>query len=238
MQAIQYLEATGHGMGTPATTQVESMHIADPRPGDYYLPGGTGSAAYVYQPDGKWPLNNSRTLDTYLSRIKNWSRIFLVTRAIYGFAAPAAPETQFDPNGMDTQLKTLMGEMPFDEAIATFLQQHPDASALTVFETQSQTGSTLPATAAAMNFLNTNSDLVNKHPLAATYFIPQVDTSGNFSEAGYQEQLAEGLRQKKDTSTFYDEVVYQQASQIYFNVENQKNTMLANHARGSVTFSV
>jgi hypothetical protein len=230
MQAIQYLEATGHGMGTAATTQVASRQIANPQPGDYVL---EGSEAYVYQPDGKWQLNNSQTMDSYLRRVKNWSRIFLVTRAIYGFAAPAAPETQFNPDGLDTQLKTLMGQMPFDEAIATFLQEHPDATPLTVFETQSQTGSTLPATAAAMNFLDDNSKLVNDYPLAATYFIPQADTQGPYSDAGYQEQLAEGLRQKKDPSTFYNEVMYQQAARIYFQVEDQKNTMLANHTVSS-----
>jgi hypothetical protein len=224
MQAIQSLEATGHGMGTPAIAQVASRDVANPKPGDYVA---DGPQSWVYQPDGKWQLNNAATLEKFKERVNNWARIFMFTRLVYGFAAPAAPENQFNPGNMHNELQTLMNEMPVDQAMTTFLAEHPDATAETVFQTQTPGGAFLPATKAAMSFLEANPTLVKDHPLAASYLIPAASTSGKFDLAAYQEQLAQGWRVRKSPDQFYQEILYQSAAQIYYRVENVKNQMIA-----------
>lgn len=234
MQAAQALEATGHGMSFPATTQVTSTSIPDPKPGDYVLSGGNvGASAYVYQPNGQWVLNDANTLDKYLKRVQNYARIFLLTRLIYGFNGPASPQTQFNPSNLHNDLNTAIAKYGITEGLQIFMAAHPDATPYTVFQSQSYSGGFLPATKASQNFLDSNPDLMSKHALAASYFIPQPDTLGKFDYNAYREQMAEGARQKKTPQDFYQQIVYQQAANIYFKVDDAKNAAIANHTAPS-----
>jgi hypothetical protein len=227
MQAQQMMEATGHGLGMPALTQVTSTDIPNPKPGDYVLIGGQGPGAMVYQADGHWRQNTAHDLQVMGDRVKQWARSIFLTRLVFGFAAPASPEVQFDPSHVHADLLTMMKSMPIDQAVPLFLQQHPDATPYTIFQTQTKTGGFLPATQAAMNFLDENKSLTSNHEDAATYFIPPADTQGPFSQTAYQEQLATGLRVRKDPATFYDQVVSADAASMYYNAENAKFAMLA-----------
>ena len=234
MSAIQYLEATGHGLGFTATNQVGTLNAgqkppktAGPyKPGDYFT---QGSDQYVLQPDGKWQDNSPQALTKYLDRVNNWSRIFMVTRAIYGFSGPASPENYFNPSGLSTQLQTLMNEMPYDQAVSTFMAMHPDATPMTVFQSANDVDGFLPATQTAMQFLNANPGLTSKYPLASTYFLPPADTTGKFDLAAYQEQMAQGLRSQKTPANYWTEIAYQEAANIYYGVESYKDQLVANN---------
>jgi hypothetical protein len=234
MQAIQYLEATGHGIGTVATTNLGQVNTdgAPPAhipglnlaPGDYMT--DVHGDQYTYQPDDTWRKTDPAALQTYLQRVKNWTRVFMITRTIYGFNAPASPENLFNPNHVHEDLQALLKTLPLEDAMATFMKEHPDASAYTVFQTATQAGAPLPATKDAMNFLDANSAFMHNHPLAGAYFLPQVDTSGKFSLAAYQTQLAEQLRLRKTPAEFWKEIAYNQAASVYFAAEDRKNAML------------
>ena len=224
-QAIQAVEASGHGMGTPAVNQVASQSIPNPRPGDYVV---NGASAYVYQPDGKWVLDDAESRQTYLNRIKNASRIILLTRLVYGFAAPASPETEFDPSNLHSDFASLMNTLPVEEAITVFLAEHPDATPETVFQTTNSLGGFLPATTQAMSFLDANPKLVSNHASAAVYFIPPEAQTDAYSQAAYTEQMQQGLRLRKDPTTFYNDIIYQEAANLYFAADDLKNQTLAN----------
>ena len=154
--AVQYLDATGHGMGYPALRLVgngsppQSGHFL---PGDYYSDNGT---FWVYQPGGNFVDNSPAAMQTYLTRVQNWARVFMGVRALYGFAGPASPENLFDPKGMATQLQALMNQMPYEQAVATFMTLHPDATAMTVFGSQTTNGGFLPATTKTCEFIKAN----------------------------------------------------------------------------------
>jgi hypothetical protein len=224
MQAMQYLDATGHGLGTPAINQVAGPDVAHPQPGDYYLDNGNPT---VYQPDGRWQRNTPDALNGYRQRVQNWARIFMVTRLIYGFNGPAAPENMIAPTGLHNDLANFMKAMPFNEAMAAFVAAHPNATAYTVFQSQNETGGFLPATKAAMDFLDHNPGLLKDHSLGAPYFIPAPDTSGAYDANAYTEQMQMGLRQRKDPKTFLNQIEYQDAAATYFKNEDMKNQMLA-----------
>jgi hypothetical protein len=229
MSAIQYLEASGHGLGTPAITQVTGPAVAHPQPGDYYL---DGNVPVVYQADGRWQRNTAQAIEQYRQRVQNWARTFMMTRFIYGFNGPASPENMIAPTQLHNDLANLMksaGSGGFNNAMAAFLTAHPNATAYTVFQSQNETGGFLPATQAAMDFLNSNPGLLKNHQMAAPFFIPAPDTSGNYDANAYTEQLQMGLRQRKDPTNFWEQAVYQQAANLYFKNENMKNTMIANN---------
>jgi hypothetical protein len=228
MDAIAYLEATGNGMAEPAVTRVGTG--APPKTGRGYQSGDyfdDNNIFWVLQPGGQWQRDDAKAQQTYLDRVKNWSRIFLLTKMLFGFAAPAAPESQFNPGGMHNELEDLLNTMPFNEAMATYMQLYPGATAETVFQTQDAGGSTIPATAAAMSFLQANPGLEKNYSDAATYFIPAPDTSGKFDLAAYQEQLANGTRTQKMPEDYWQQVTYDQAANIYYKVAAYKNQQIA-----------
>jgi hypothetical protein len=232
MQAIQYLEATGHGISQPAINNLGNTNTVGPppagtkgQPGDYVT--DARGQPYVAQPDGTWRRNDPIEQQQYLQRVKNWARIFLMSRAVFGFSAPAAPEAQFNPDNLHNDLQTYLKELPFNEAVGAFLKQHPDATAYTVFQTKSGDGTPPPATAKAMDFYDTNRPFMDAHRDAGSYFIPQPATKGPFDLAAYQEQMAEGFRLKKAPSEFYNDVQYALSARTYFQALDNKNKLVA-----------
>jgi hypothetical protein len=244
MSAIQYLEATGHGLGETASNLVGHLQAGQQppsdtrayRPGDYFA--SDNGKMYVLQPDGHWQDNSVEAMQAYLHRVQNFTNILMVTRLLYGFAAPAAPIDYFNPKGYSAELQTLMQQMPANQAMAVFLKKHPDATAMTVFQSQTtmgmpsmqHLGEYLPATQAAMQFFNANQALVKNHPLAAVYFLPAPDTKGKFDTAAYQQQLGDGLRQQKAPSDYWTEIAYQEAANFYYSVEGYKSQLVASNA--------
>jgi hypothetical protein len=165
-----------------------------------------------------------------MQRVKNWTRVFLITRTIFGFNAPASPEALFDPSHVNEDLQSLMKELPTNEAMAAFMKIHPDASAYTVFQTKNQAGGPLPATAAAMQFMDANSGFFNDHKQAGAFFIPTQDSSGKFDQQAYRDQLTEQLRVKRTPTEFWQEIAYTNAANTYFKAEQAKNQMLSSGA--------
>lgn len=241
MSAIQYLEVTGHGLGTPGVIQVGAQtggtfqppaNAASMPAGSYVMFNGN---AMVKQNDGRW-VNFAQQSQTFLNRVRNWTRIFFTARALYGFSGPASPEDYFDAKGLNAEYEELLNEMPYQNALAVFMAQHPDATAITVGQTTSNASGLgpdfsidgyLPATQAAMNFIAANPQLVQQFPGAAAYFIPEADTAGKFDLSAYQEQMQEGFRQQRTPQQFLDEVTFQNAANYYYQVEDYKNKAVA-----------
>jgi hypothetical protein len=231
MQAVQYLEASGHGIGQVAVNDVGTYNgVGAPpedkqaKPGDYVT--DEAGKVWVVQADGQWRRNDPAALTAYMQRVKNWTRVFLINRTIFGFNAPASPENLFDPGHVNEDLQTLLKQLPYNEAIATFMKLHPDASAYTVFQTKNQAGGPLPATATAMQFMDANNPFFADHKLAGAFFIPTQDSTGKFDQQAYHNQLQEQLRVKRTPTEFWQEIAYTNAATPYFNGEKAKNQML------------
>lgn len=232
MQAIQYLEASGHGIGTVATHDLGQYDgIGAPpvhqgtKPGDYVQ--DRAGKTWVVQADGQWRQNDPAALTAYMNRVKNWTRVFLITRTLFGFNAPASPENLFNPNHVNEDFQQLIKELPYQQAIATFMKLHPDATAYTVFQSKNQAGGQLPATTAAMNFMDANSAFFHDHPLAGAFFLPSQDSTGKFDRNAYLQQMQEGLRVRRTPREFWQEIAYQQAANDYFPAEQKKNALLS-----------
>lgn len=233
MQAIQYLEASGHGLGEVAVNNLGKINTSDKAPdlhGPQYKPGdyvtdATGKM-WIVQADGAWRENSPQALNTYMNRVRNWTRIFLLTRTIFGFNVPASPSNLFDPNHVNEDLQTLLKTLPTNEAFAAFMKLHPNATAYTVFQSKDQAGAPLPATASAMAFMDANPTFFHDHPLAGSFFIPTTDSTGKYSNAAYQSQLEQQLRIKKTPEEFWQDIAYSAAATRYFAAENNKNAML------------
>jgi hypothetical protein len=233
MQAIQALEATGHGIGAPATNNRGTYNgIGVPaglagKAGDYFT--DAQGKQFVMQGDGTWRDNSAAAMDQYLKRVDKWTRTFMLMRAVFGLSGPSSPQVQFNPNNLHEDLQRYLNTsgMTVSQALSAFVQQHPDASPYTVFQTKSGDGMPAPAVAPAMAWMDSHQSFVSAHRDAASYFIPMPDTTGKFDLAAYQEQMAEGFRIRKDPREFYNDVTYAMSASTYFNALDNKNKMLA-----------
>lgn len=188
MQAMQLLEASGHG-----------------------LPDGADSTQY----------------EEWVDRVRGWSRTLALTRTIFGFAAPAAPEVQFDPAHLNERLRSLMRTLTIDEALKQFAKENPNATAYTVFRSQAKGNEPLPATEHLIPVLNDNKDFLKAYPMAGGWFLPQAPVGDKFSFAAYREAFALGLLEHKTPTQFYKDLKFSEAAASYFPIRDQRDELLA-----------
>ena len=236
MLVIQYLDATGHGIGFPAETQVGTLAAGQKPPtntkayraGDFFAQAG--GTDFVLQPGGDWVDNSADAQARWLQRVQHYTRILMATKAMFGFLAPASPTFRFNPKGMSDELLGLINKEGYEQGVASFMQRHPDATAMTVYQSQDKTGGFLPSTQASMGFMQSNSQLFTKHKLASTFFIPAPDTKGPFDLAAYQQQFRDGLRQQKTPEQYVNDIAYQESATFYYGVLNYKDQQVASGA--------
>lgn len=188
MQAMQLLDAAGHG-----------------------LPDGATSTEY----------------EQWVDRVRGWSRTLALTRTVFGFAAPAAPEVQFDPAHLNERLRSLMRTLTMDEALKQFAVENPNATAYTVFRSQAKGNEPLPATEHLIPVLNDNKDFLKAYPMAGGWFLPQAPVGDKFSFAAYREAFALGLLAHKTPTQFYKDLKFSEAAAKYFPIRDERDALLA-----------
>ena len=98
------------------------------------------------------PNNPTRPANRAVRReAHEWARSLLVARAMLGFVLPATPNADLDPDNLDSRYKTLLSQLPYEQATTQFIKEHPDAVAYTVPSTQGSTEGGLPSTQADLN---------------------------------------------------------------------------------------
>lgn len=211
------------------TTVSRLIHIAVDSPNTSHQMASAMMQAMAYlEATGNAPANNAspQELQGYQEKLKNWTRILFLTRTLYGFAAPASPELQMDPDHLAKEYRDLLGQLPIEEATAEFMRRHPDATPYTVFQSKSASGATLPATTAAADFMAKNDAFLQTYPQAGGWFIPQESGDPKFSLPAYREQLALQLRQQKTPVEFYNDLKFTEAADTYFKNRDRKNVMV------------
>jgi hypothetical protein len=164
--------------------------------------------------------------EAWMDRVKNWARVVMVTRTLYGYAAPAAPEAVFDPSHLHEEFQDLLSSMPIDQAIGTFLKANPDATPYTIFQTKSASGAPLPATEQSLRFMEDHREFLEAYPQAGGWFLPQKDEGGQFSMPAYREQMAMEMRRPKTLDEFYRNIKFAESADDYFDTRDHKDALL------------
>lgn len=173
--------------------------------------------------------------NVYVSRLKEQAQSMLVLKAALGFAVPAAPTLNTDSLGLDNEMLKLLNKLPYDQAIAAFIQADPDGLPYTIGKTGSISGAQLPTTSKGLQYMNEHLGFLKSYPAAAPWLIPQSVGTGPYDQAAEDEQLLTGLRQQRQPvadqpllSSWYDELVYSQDGATYFNSEQAYEKALSN----------
>lgn len=153
----------------------------------------------------------------FIDRVKNQTRVLMMTKAIIGAVSPMAPALNIGEVGMQDELQKLIDAKGYSVGTAEFLHKHPDATPYTVYKTSTNTNSPLSATSEAGKFMDENGSLLASHPYAAAWFIPQ--SKGAFDSAVYNEQLALNLRHRKSPDQVYKDIYTAIGNNQYFDVD-------------------
>ena len=181
----------------------------------------------------------------FQERVQNWARSLALTQAMYSFVGPSAPSAGAFVNESPMSLATnlgidldeipkpafteLMGSLSFEDALARFVAENPDATPYTVFASNTPSGANIPETEEALKFMEDNEGFLRDYQWAGGWLIPAPEEANRdaFSYAAYQAQFALGYREQRDLDTFYREIKFRQAAPIYFQERERKDQLLA-----------
>ena len=216
-----------------------------------YLSAMTSAMAQL-EATGKGPPDNATPgqIDEFLDRLREHARIILASQAMMGFFAPGPPSqlttggnhSLFGLNAVDPSqvlsetYLTLIRSFGIEQGTIRYLDLYPNAHvndivnpmAFTVAQPYSKSGAYLPATEAAVEFLESNSNYFQAYPMASPWLLPQPaageDTSNQYAS---QQYVNYRLREKRNPDEFFKMMKYKQAAGPYFTASDKHDADVA-----------
>lgn len=182
---------------------------------------------------------SSADVDKFLSQVKDGTRSELFIRAVFApwlFTSPGNVSLEPRPadyafsvsgaKNLDAEYKEIINDVGGDlgRAKQIFLALHPEGEAYTVPQSKSNVqGASLPATQAALDWMQQNQGFLGKYKAVGAYFLPQNTEREPYSQQAYQAQLELGLRRKKTPAEFYADVRVSGAQTQYYAMQDKYN---------------
>lgn len=173
-------------------------------------------AAQLRMPEGGDPA----AIDAYLDEVRAWTRTTMFTRGLLGFALPAQPREDYDQAGLRQDFIDLLSVMDFEEALATFLTEHPDGGPWTIMETRAVSGAPLPPTDEAMAYLDENREYLDQFKLGGAWLLPMSRDASSMNRAAYAEFLARGMRYRRTPDEWVRQYKFAAGAGVYFDAQS------------------
>lgn len=166
----------------------------------------------------------------YQDRVRHVARILGLTRGLVGLGGPAAPRIDLDPDNLNQEYVELLDAgLPVDQAVGEFLARYPDATAYTIFTSESESGAPVDPTADVLTALEDNREFYESYTRAGPWLLPYDHEGGDeFSQAAWSELMAMDYRNRKDGDQWYEDFKFAQGAALYFPSSDAKDRMLAN----------
>lgn len=200
-KAATYLEATGHGL--KPTIDPETEEEIPPTPGE---------------------------LSKYKDKLEASTVTVMAVRALFGFILPASPSIQLKSdmakwvrdNGQ-VSYKSAFNDLikrygDVNKATEEWIKYYPDQMPYTVSESESNVAANVRAVDSAVSWLDTNKELLEKYPEAASFLIPNI---GDFDFNAYKLLFKSGLKSNKTITDFLREVSIAKDRKIYYAKRNE-----------------
>lgn len=160
--------------------------------------------------------NDAMAQQTLIQRAKNQSRVLDVAKALISAVSPTSPRVDIGKQFTDLANSYIKkyGDLP--TALQHLQDDHPDMTPYTVFKSTTNLGENVPAYQTAENFLNENNQLIHDFPQAAAFLVPQ-KAGDTFSQAIYNEQLADHFRQRKTPDQFLKDLYIAAGNAQFYN---------------------
>lgn len=171
-------------------------------------------------PDPTLAVTDPMAMQSFLDRVRNQTRIMYVMKALVGAVTPVSPELTNPEYNLFTAAVAYdikqTGSM--SKGIQEFLANNPDASPFTVFQSYSPTGS-VPASVQAEQWIIDNRSMLRKYPAAGLMMMP-MNIDSTYNANVYNEQIAQGLRQKYTPGDTSNNDLSGYIAQLYANAGN------------------
>jgi hypothetical protein len=201
-KAATYLEATGHGVKPKYNTET-----------------------------GEWEPPSPAEVQDFKSKIEASTVSVLALRFIFGFFAPASPQTTLKSEMADwaranerVNFKQVFNNLinqyngSLDKAMTEWVRLYPDEMPYTVSESDDNVVPVVRAVADTTKWLEKNSELVKAFPQGAPFLMPKV---GDFDFDAYRLLFKSGIKYSKTIDTFLQDSQAARDIQFYY---NQKDT--------------
>ena len=162
------------------------------------------------------PNASPRQVEEWLDSIKDWTRANMFVRGALGFVLPTTATNVFEGKTLANEFGVLLGQMDFDTALATFLAEHPDGAAYTVFTSSKSTKAPIPTTEKAINWMRDNNGWMKAYPLAAPWLVPPSKGKDDFVQQAWTDALGMGIRNIKDVNEWYGDFKFAAGANRYF----------------------
>lgn len=180
---------------------------------------------------------DDNTKAEFMEKVNNISLGILGLRFILGFAAPASPELVQDVNLSDearnlnlkslrrgyTELLTKFNG-DADKATLAWFKMNPKLMPFTVSSTESSKQAYPSLTAEAGDWMNKNSEFVNRNPEASVFLAPRV---GEFSFATYALAKSQGFIQGKTAQDMFLQTITVKDYFVYLNTKDSYEQAVA-----------
>lgn len=199
-RAIDMIQgASGFGGRDFASSMMYAMQLAAYQQGQamerWVREGQKGPPPEIIPTEQQW-VNDPHAAQDFINRIKNQTTILFGMKAILGLLLPTSFQPKIEDFGLPEELRRDITKFGISKGFQKFLLRHPDATPWTVYQSATTEGGTIPESQQGMDWINANQGFVAKYHSVAAYMMPNV--SNVFSQAAYDEQLAQGLRHKRD----------------------------------------
>ncbi len=154
--------------------------------------------------------------EEWLDTIKDWTRANMFVRGALGFAMPTTTQNLYEGKEFSAEFGVLLGQMDFDTALATFLAEHPDGAAYTIFTTSKSTKAPIPTTEKAINWMRDNEGWMKAYPKAAPWLVPQSKSTDVHSQQAYSDVIGMGIRNLKTVNEWYADFKFAAGANRYF----------------------
>ena len=155
-------------------------------------------------------------LQAFLSKVKNQTRIVFLQRAILGAVSPVSADVTVNDFGLNAKLQAdINSSKSVDAGFQKFLLANPNATPYTTAESTTATGKSLPDTQGALDWIESNSSLLNKYQYGGMWLMPNLKDN-TYSSSAYYNEIADGLRQRLAPSAYLNALYTANGDQTYY----------------------
>ena len=175
-------------------------------------------------------------LQAFLAKVKSQTRVEFLMRTILGAVSPVSADVTVNDFGLNAKLQAdITSSKSVTAGFQKFLLENPNASPYAVAMSQTATGKSLPDTQGALDWINSNSKLLNQYEYGGLWLMPNLKDN-TYSSSAYYEEIASGLRQRLAPSAYLNAIYAANGDQIYYAALAQHEAII--QAAGSGTAAV
>jgi hypothetical protein len=190
---------------------------------------------------------SAEEIEIYMERLQQWARSLAMTNAMYSFTMPSsASQGQYFArlDGPTSWVKAAVGvgldelptpeftkylsTMPYQDALALYIAENPDATPFTVFRNENVAGAPSSLSAAAGEYMDAHAEFFDAYDFAGPWFLPGPQRFGSdFEYETYARQVSFGWRLTNGPDEFYRKMKANSASAYYYEMRNKRDQDLA-----------